>query len=161
RDGRGRRARRLSGSPAASLRALFLGAQRRNGPGPRDRQEDRRGAWRRDFGGESESGRASRAIRSAPHGTRRGHDGRRSGRVPRRRPRRGAAVLALAFVLALAGGACTRPKATAARRLPPGDGVYLAGGLGADPSETEKLLGKGAFGHVFLPALDLSAAGEW
>ncbi len=68
---------------------------------------------------------------------------------------------AAALALALAASACARQKAGVARRLPPGDGVYLAGGLGADPSEAERLLGKGAFGHVFLPAVDLDAGGEW
>ena len=80
---------------------------------------------------------------------------RRSRRMRRRRSR------AAALALALAASACARQKAGVARRLPPGDGVYLAGGLGADPSEAERLLGKGAFAHVFLPAVDLAAGGEW
>ena len=74
--------------------------------------------------------------------------------------RRGRARTA-ALALALAAAACARHESAAARRLPPGDGVYLAGGPGADPAETERLLAKGAFGHVFLPAIDLSAADEW
>lgn len=68
---------------------------------------------------------------------------------------------AVALALAIAASACARQKTVVARRLPPGDGVYLSGGLGPDSSEAERLLGKGAFGHVFLPAVDLAAGGEW
>jgi hypothetical protein len=67
----------------------------------------------------------------------------------------------LAGALAVAAVSCARQKAGAGRRLPAGDAIYLSAGLGADPSDPERILERGAFGHVLLPAVDLSEGGGW
>ena len=74
---------------------------------------------------------------------------------------RGRRFSLLVLVAALTLVSCAREKAAPGRRLPAGDGIDLPGGPGADPSDTERLLARGAFGHVLLPAVDLSESAGW
>ena len=104
----------------------FSATQRRHGAWPRDRQEDRRGARRADFGGESARKGASRHVRSA---VRR----RSAGRPPEeaRAARLAAAVLPRGGALRVCRR-CVPPRrraAPAGRRASPspakGDAVWL------------------------------------
>ncbi len=144
--GRRRRAGRGPRDPAAALRSLFLGQERRHGTRPGHRQEDRGGARRRDRGGEPRLRRLPGELRPAAA---RGAGG---ARLRRRR------LLALLLAGAVAAGchrsagkeaAAPTPGAPA---LPKGDVVWLEEPLAsAEPGLEAELVRLGAAG-LLLPA---------
>jgi hypothetical protein len=64
------------------------------------------------------------------------------------------------LALALAATACGREKTAGQRPLPPGDAVWFSAGLVAGEPEAEEVLARGAFAHVFLPAVRLARQGD-
>ncbi len=64
--------------------------------------------------------------------------------------------LRAAAILLVAAGACGRGRrGTTERAISPGDALAFRDGLGSEQTETEKIVARGGFAHVFLPAVRL------
>src|SRR5262249_22410511 len=142
--------------PAAPLRSLLLGQERRNGAGPRHRQEDRGRARRNDLGGKPRERRGAGPPPPAPGG----------GGV-RRPPGR---LRAAAPAPARAGGAraraCSRSSETPRRPSvrPSGNGLWFANGFGSEQDQAASLpaLSQGGFSWILLPsARVVNREGRW